>query len=629
MFQVGSVLLSALLSKVQSGLIQLPDFQRGWVWDDDRIRALLASISKGFPVGAIMTLSADADIRFKTRPIEGVQLNGAKPEVFLLDGQQRLTSLYQAMLHPGPVDTKDNRGKKIKRWYYVDMLKAVDDTVDREDAIFSLPEDRKITKDFGRETMLDLSSEELEYENHMIPTERLLNSMTWMLGYINFWNKTHAEHPESDATVFSMRFQASILNAMTGYLLPVINLVASTPKEAVCTVFEKVNTGGVVLTVFELVTASFSADGFVLRDDWAARKARLYDSYGALQNVTADQFLQAITLLATQERRRQTIRGGASGRSVPGIGCKRRDILNLSLEEYLSWADKVEDGFKAAARFLLGQFVFRSHDVPYGTQLVPLAALHVELGHEMNTADAKARLERWYWSGVFGESYGGTTETQFALDLTEVASFIRGGAEPALVSEANFIPERLLSLRTRNSAAYKGLYALQMKNAAADWLTGEALTVATWTAHNSIEIHHIFPKACCESFDPKIPPRIYNSVINKTPIDAVTNRKIGGRSPSRYLRILKSGISEEMLDQVLKAHWINPDHLRSDHFAKFFVERGEAMLKLVGRAMGKDIGSGHEVFTNALSDIGFIEEYEDEEDEYDALGSIAYDQAAD
>ncbi len=575
-----------------------------------------------------MTLDADADIRFGTRPIEGVRLNGIRPGVFLLDGQQRLTSLYQAMLHPGPVDTKDNRGKKIRRWYYIDMLKAMNDSVDQEDAVFSVPEDRRMTRDFGRETVLDLSEVSFEYANHAIPTERLLDSIEWMLGYIQFWNDCQAEHPASNATAFFQRFNSSILSEFVGYQLPVINLTEDTPKEAVCTVFEKVNTGGVVLTVFELVTASFAAEGFALRDDWAARQARMSEYLGTLQGVTADQFLQAVALLATQERRRQAVEAGASGRSVPAIGCRRRDILNLTLQEYEYWADKVEDGFKAAAKFLLTQFVFKSHDVPYGTQLVPLAAIHVELDHALNTAEAKAKLERWYWSGVFGESYGGTIETQFALDLTEVASFIRGGSEPTLVSEANFIPERLLSLRTRNSAAYKGLYALQMKNGAADWLTGEHLTIATWMAQ-SIDIHHIFPRAWCERSNPQIPPRIYNSVINKTPIDAVTNRRIGGRSPSTYLNGLRSGISEDLLDEVLRAHWINPQHLQSDRFDEFFLERGEAMLKLIGQAMGKEIGSGREVFMSALSDVGLVEEYEDEEDEYDALGSMAYDQAAD
>ena len=92
------VSLKTLLERVRSGKIQLPDFQRGWVWDDDRIKDLLISISRGFPVGAVMTLDAGGDIRFRSRLIEGSDGNGIQQtEQYLLDGQQRLTSLYQAI----------------------------------------------------------------------------------------------------------------------------------------------------------------------------------------------------------------------------------------------------------------------------------------------------------------------------------------------------------------------------------------------------------------------------------------------------------------------------------------------------------------------------------------------------
>ena len=107
-----------------------------------------------------------------------------------------------------------------------------------------------------------------------------------------------------------------------------------------------------------------------------------------------------------------------------------------------------------------------------------------------------------------------------------------------------------------------------------------------------------------------------NSVINKTPIDAITNRKIGGQGPSRYLlRLEQDGIDSEKLNEVLTAHWINPEHLRVDGFANCFVERGEAMLNLIGRAMGKQIGSGGEVFWNALTSAGYVDDYEDGEEE--------------
>ena len=159
MFKTNPVSLKELLDNVDSGKIQLPDFQRGWVWDDDRIRGLLASVSRGFPVGAIMTLEAGGEIRLKSRMIEGAERKaGNRPDAFLLDGQQRLTSLYQSLWHENAVDTHDNRGRRIRRWYYIDMLGAMDQTVDREDAIVSVPEDKKETRTFGREVVRDLSS---------------------------------------------------------------------------------------------------------------------------------------------------------------------------------------------------------------------------------------------------------------------------------------------------------------------------------------------------------------------------------------------------------------------------------------------------------------------------------------
>ena len=638
MFKTNPVSLKSLLEEVETGKIRLPEFQRGWVWDDYRIRALLASISRGFPIGAVMTLRSGGDVKFKARLVEGVNEGDTSDfDLFLLDGQQRLTSLYQALKHQDAVETHDNRGGRIKRWYYIDMLKAMDPTEDRESSVISVPESKRITRDFGRQTVLDLSTVEFEYQNHMMPTERLLDWADWMYPYEDYWRSRDGEHPFGELSRFRNEFKRYILDVFAEYQIPVIELGKETPKEAVCTVFEKVNTGGVTLTVFELVTASFAADNFALRDDWDARRNRMRQGYAVLRGIQGEQFLQAVALLATQQRRRQKIEEGATANQAPRIGCQKRDILNLTLDEYKTWADKVESGFTQAAKFLHRQFVFKHGDVPYNTQLVPLAALFVELGHELNPANAKERLEHWYWSGIFSEAYGGAIETQYALDLDQVAQYVRSEAPPRLITEANFNPERLISLRTRNSAAYKGLYALQMKSGAADWRTSEAL--ALQAHHNEpIDIHHIFPVAWCEkAAKPAISPKLFNSIINKTPIDAVTNRIIGGRAPSDYLPRLGKDIAPDKLHSILQSHWLNPDLLAQDEFSKCFVERGEKMLDLIGKVMGRPISGGSDIFNNALVRAGLRpadeldhpdspepQEFDDTEDEYDDIGDAAY-----
>ena len=628
MFTAIPVSLKTLLERVKNGKVKLPDFQRGWVWDDDRIKGLLISISRGFPVGAVMTLDAGGDIHFQSRVIEGVDDNEIEQtEHFLLDGQQRLTSLYQAMLYEGPVETRDRPGgsRIIKRWYYVDMQKVLDPLADHEERIISIPEDRIVRTNFGRDVQLDLSTKEREFEQHMIPTENVLDGMEWGFNYAQYW-QTRGGHPDGTAFDYFTRFKNAVLENFTEYQLPVINLGKETPKEAVCTVFEKVNTGGVTLSVFELVTASFAADSFSLRDDWDARSERLHSEFGVLQSIQGDHFLQVVTLLATQAKAEAHAIELGTPNQIPGIGCKRADILNLTLAEYREWADRVENGFRDSAKFLHGQFVFTAANMPYNTQLVPLAALYVTLGAELTSANAQEKLNHWFWCGIFGEAYGSAVESQFARDLWQVARYVRGGKEPELVTEANFIPERLLSLRTRNSAAYKGLYALQMKSGAADWISGQPLSLATWY-DESIDIHHVFPVAWCKSANPPIPSRLYDSIVNKTPIDALTNRKLGGQRPSRYLQRLRQDIDGDKLKRILHAHWINLADIEQDHFGDCFVERGQAMLDLINRAMRKPQVDGRSVFRNALDSAGLAsDQYGSDEDvEYDPIGDSAYD----
>ena len=105
------------LRRIHEGQLQLPDFQRGWVWSDAAIRSLLASIANGYPVGALLTLETGGAVQFKPRLVEGVPPQRALPDELLLDGQQRMTSLYQSLYAQSAVGTRDERGRPIERYY--------------------------------------------------------------------------------------------------------------------------------------------------------------------------------------------------------------------------------------------------------------------------------------------------------------------------------------------------------------------------------------------------------------------------------------------------------------------------------------------------------------------------------
>ena len=575
-FRSDEPLLAELLRDIRSGEVQLPDFQRGWVWDDDHIRSLIASVTLSYPIGAVMLMECAEDgIRFAPRFVEGVDPSARKPDSLILDGQQRLTSLFLSMNCEKPVKTQTSKKQDIERLYYLDMAKCLDPDCDRIDAVRSIPANKLVTSDFGRQIDLDLTSREKEFEQALFPLNIVFEPtevLQWMSDY-----RSHYQHDAAKAA-FLDEFQKRVWLGLQQYKVPVIVLLSTTPKEAVCQVFENVNTGGVTLSVFELVTATFAADDFRLRPDWDERQARIAE-HGVLKDFDSTAFLTAITLLSSFYR---------SETDGSAVGCKRRDVLKLTLEDYKKYAGQLEEGLARAARFLTREKVFDAWTLPYNTQLMPLAAICSYLGEGFEQDAVRRKLARWYWCGVFGELYGGANETRFANDLPDVIRWINGGDEPRSVRDSSFSPTRLLSLQTRQSAAYKGLMAQLMQHGSEDFLSGDPVELTTYF-DLAVDIHHIFPKAYCESQD--YARFKWNSSVNKAPLTARTNRSIGGEAPSKYLDRLErtDGTTRDRLDESLRSHLVDPTLLRADDFDGFIRDRAARLLSLIEYATGRSI----------------------------------------
>lgn len=604
-FKTHPVSLEELLRQCGNGKIQLPDFQRSWVWDEERIKGLIASVSQAFPVGALMTLEVKpgAADTFARRPIQGADaaVGNVAPDQLLLDGQQRMTSLYQTCLRREVVQTVTPRLKLVKRWFYIDMRKSMDPSEDRENAIVSVPEDRRIKSDFDRKVELDLSTAELEYENLMFPLNQVFDSMNWMMGFWTYWT----QKGDLEKTELFRAFNESVLQNFKSYQLPVIALSPDTSHEAVCLVFEKVNTGGKPLDAFELVTAMYAARGHRLRDDWLGAdgqpglqtRLQLFgraaeQRFGVLEKVAATDVLQAIALLHAVETRAAEIAAGRKGSELSAVRATRQSLLDLPLEAYLKHRAAVEEGFKTAAKFLRQNHIYRVIDLPYQGQLVPFAAILAIIGPKFDHAAVKAQLARWFWCGIFGELYGSAIESRFAKDVLEVPAWLDGGPEPSTITDGRFRPERLRTLRTRLSAAYKGIHALLMAEGARDLRSGQHFKDTVFF-DEYVDIHHIFPQDWCKK--QKIEPKIFDTVINKTPLSYKTNRILGGVAPSVYLERLEAGgkdtppIARDVLDEYLASHAMDPALLRADDFAGFMADRETRLLAMISRATGHTI----------------------------------------
>jgi hypothetical protein len=621
-FKTNPYRLHELLQNCDRGILQLPDFQRSWVWDEDRIKSLIASVSRAFPIGALMTLETGGEVDFKPRPIEGAPTaaHDTKPLSLLLDGQQRMTSLYQVALRGEVVETITPKNKKVRRWFYIDISKALDPTVDRDEAIVSIPENKKVTEDFGRKVALDVTTREKEFEKLMYPVSMVFQWDDWQKQFIEYSMKSGDFQQKWDVI---RQFKEDVLDNFIQYHVPVIALGASTSKEAVCVVFEKVNTGGKALDAFELVTAMYAADGYELRRDWygkdgqLGRHHRLLETLrpagkesGIIAEVSNTDFLHAISLFHTRQRRRHAEAEGKLGKELPAVSGNRNALLNLPLAAYKKYQKQVEDGFTRAAKFLHMLHIYRVFDLPYQTQIVPLAAILADIGNDWEHEANRAKLSQWYWNGVFGELYGSAVESRIARDFLEVPTWLRGGELPTTIRDATFRAERLETMRMRLSAAYKGVNALLMKEGAQDFRSGQKFDHLVFFGENA-DIHHIFPKKWCE--DRKIKAEFYDSIINKTPLSYRTNRIIGGAAPSAYLAELEAGdagtpsIPIHNLNRYLESHLIDPGLLRADSFEAFMKDRQTKLLRLIEQATGQAVYRGKSPTDEAETDAEVAE----------------------
>jgi hypothetical protein len=607
--------LKDLLREAHEGKLQLPDFQRSYVWAEDDVRGLVASIARGFPVGALLTLESGGDVQFKPRVLEGVTATGQLPEQLLLDGQQRMTSLYGAFWSQEPMLTKLKKDHKsaVNRLFYTDIKRAVDGGENLEEAILSIRGDKIQRENF--KVSLDLTMPEFEYEHHIFPLNRIFDPWDWLYAWEDFWRARGI-----DCKSMRAAFKTQVIEPIQSYKMPVIKLSKGSSREAICLIFEKVNVGGKKLDAFELVTAIFagSDNGLDLRRDWYGERksgtsGRLHRivfgaaGKGHRQDVLADvkttDFLQGISLAHTRERR---IAAEANGeRTLPSVTCKREALLLLTADKYRHSADSLEEGFRKAGTFLNERMILWQKDVPYPAQIVALATTHSILGKKAETISAKQRLAVWFWRVALAEDFGSATESKLGKDVPELIVWLEGGAQPERLERLGFSASRLDSLRSRLSAAYKAISALLMAHGCRDFVVGNAANIMSFHS-NPMDIHHIFPKNWCKSRG--IPETRFDSIINKTPLTAASNREIGGHAPSEYLRKIEvsQNLSPDALDVILRTHLIEPAYLRADDFDGFHIDRKARLTELISQAIGRpvtDLAETPEVSVELADDL--------------------------
>ena len=526
--------LKDLLSEVHSLTMILPDFQRDFVWEPGATQELITSIANNYPAGSILRVR-DTHRIFAAREFQGApKLNGHPHTFLVLDGQQRLTSLYQAFYGLG------------EHRYYLNLNKLMAG-LDFEESIFHV---RTTTKWVKNHDDFDIQAKEL-----ILPLSVLKGGAG---GFLEWLLKATNDMPGAQRTEMIdqlKKINEDWIKTIDDYHFPVVTLSDRTEADALCTIFETLNRTGVKLSVFELLTARFWPQNINLRELWDQARG----THAIIEDYTIDPYyvLQAISL---------------ASRKAPS--CKRGDVLNLKAADISEWWPKVIQGLKTGLEILRDDCkVIMPKWLPYQTMIAPLAAILAKTGAP-KTADAgvhREKLKRWFWCAVFGQAYESAPNSKSAKDVLELMEWLNGGPPPETVGTFRFDPKSLHDVTPRQRAIYRGIICLVLKNGARDFHT-QAVITGKLMNDEGIDDHHVFPAMFLEKIKGIKTSRQRDCVLNRTLIDRTTNQMISDRAPSKYLTDIKGTLGFPF-DAIMASHC-----LPTGMDAPFWVDDYEAFL---------------------------------------------------
>ena len=540
-FQTSPRKLTHLLAQMESGQLALPDFQRSFVWAPDATRELLVPMIRSFPAGALLFLQ-DGGSTFKPRAVEEAPALQAQPSMLVLDGQQRLTSLYQAVYGVG------------QSRFFLDVG-ALISGADANDAV----------RVFSAERAARLETLEAQAQALMMPISAIRD------GGSGDWRDEVVEMRKDDEESRVRRLLRDVdkafIEPLVQYTFPVTVLPPETELEAVCTIFETLNRTGKPLTPFELISARAFAGGLSLYDYWAAA----LEQHPVLADFGVEPYyvLQVIALRL-------------------GLSCKRSSVLGLTASDIAERWDDATSDMAAVVSLLRDECgVLVGKWLPYRPMLIPLASAWREvLGAEgPEQAARRGMLKRWFWCASFTGEYDSSSATLAERDSPILRAWLTDGQAPPVVSDFEWSAERWRTVTVKQQGLYRATIALTLTQHPRDFHTGAPLSREVIEA-SKVDDHHVFPRGYLADVGRGVE---VDSVLNHCLIDRTTNISIGKKAPSVYLQEVRAALGAE-LDQVLASQMLpsgEASPLANDDFEGFLAMRVEQLWDaLTERAIG-------------------------------------------
>jgi len=591
------VSLNTLVNFLREGRFVIPDFQREFEWKPWDIRELMRSIFADYYVGSLLLWKGRAESfrDLSCEPIYGHQ-GPDRADYIVLDGQQRLTAMHYAFLAPDiPLP---NRTSKFFYFIYVDRFMA-----DEYDEAFGYD---RITKRWDKL----LASMESQFESHVFPLSVVgatgWELPNWVQGYEQHWRSQAklaegaADQAKADEALLhaenAEKFGEHLQGITQQYQISYIELDKDLSTDKICDIFTQINSKGIRLDVFDLINALLKPKGLQLKHMWREAAVRLDDVETEKMNVYILQVMSILRQAYCSPKYLYFLLPGQEKPVRDPDGTRRKEVLVPDTDSFQQRWNAAVDALESAIKVLRHPQEYgavSSTFLPYVSILPVFAAIraHIKTITPSRQLDARRKLRHWYWASVFINRYSGSVESTSARDFLDMkAWFEDDAAEPSLIAEfaQRFRNIDLRKETKRGSSVYNGIFNLLVIQGARDWMTGDV------PQHGDLDDHHIVPDSWGKT---NISGGLINSILNRTPLTADTNRRIiGARLPNEYLPELIQQNGEETVRSILESHFISPaalaillrDPFSPEDYEAFIAERQKTLQEAIENLLIKE-----------------------------------------
>ncbi len=529
--------LLTLVEEAYKAKIVLPEFQRSFVWSREDIEELLASILRGYFIGTFLMINTKSEEKkalFPYRPIEGLKTVNSKAFPgnhdivrLVLDGQQRLTSLFYVLYEPKiPL-----RGSRSPYRFYLklDFIRGGQ----LEDSIRGI----SLNDKQGLSEM-----EEKVEKGQAIPFQIFRDTTIF-----NDWLYDSKRELSSDERKILLHYYKNF----SDFMVPVISISEDAGKENIINIFERINRTGIRLSLFDLAVARLHPKEINLRKLWRD----FSEKNETLAKIIKPEFiLKVIALWHDKEPKKSALLDIADELDAQEFQKQWEEACHWLLEAYKRLTSP--EGYGAIS----------PKWIPYTTLLVPLAVLLKKISEKGHKQEMYRKIDSWYWGSVFGRRYDQAVESTTHRDVREVSEWLEGGPCPEWIEKFQADQVDLLGATEQRSSIYRGAICLVVKMGAKDFVSGQP------PIFSQCQDDHIFPKGIF-TYEKHI-----NSVLNRTLIWKRSNQSKSNKKPSVYLNDLYEqwGRNEHELRKILDSHLISEEAergMKEDNFDIFIKSR--------------------------------------------------------